>query len=134
MDYLPDTSKQKPSVAFSDFNDVTLGSSAIFQNLSLRKRRKDREPGVKRALQDPWLSVPIFQWFWLYTVSESPPLGISPREAKIRILEVGPLHNFLEKWWSEPYWVGKSLMILNQVASQVKMIVLGCQLITNQDP
>ena len=62
------------------------------------------------------------------------PSGRSPREAKVGILEIGPLHNFLEKWWSEPCWVGKSLMILNQVASQVKMIVLGCQLITNQDP
>ena len=62
------------------------------------------------------------------------PSGRSPREAKVEVLEIGPLHNFLEKWWSEPSWVGKSLMILNQVASQVKMIVLGCQLITNQDP
>jgi hypothetical protein len=103
-----DTSKQKPSVAFSDFNDVALGSSAIFQNLSLRKRRKDREPGVKRTLQDPWLSVPIFQWFWLYTVYESPPLGITPREAKIRILEIGPLHNYLEKGVSEPSGIGNT--------------------------
>ena len=57
----------------------------------------------------------------------------SIRVSQVKILGVGPLHNFLEKWWSEPCWVGKSLMILNQVASQVKMIVLGCQLITNQD-
>ena len=31
---------QKPSVSFSDFDDVTLGSSAVFKNHNLRKRRK----------------------------------------------------------------------------------------------
>jgi hypothetical protein len=28
------TQKEKPSIAFSDFNDVTLGSSAVFKNQS----------------------------------------------------------------------------------------------------
>jgi hypothetical protein len=31
------------------------------------------------------------------------PSGIRLREAKIRVLEVGPLHNFLEKGVSEPW-------------------------------
>ena len=31
----PCSQKQKPSIAFSDLNDVTLGSSAIFENQSL---------------------------------------------------------------------------------------------------
>ena len=34
------------------------------------------------------------------------PSGRSPREAKVGILEVGPLHNNLEKGWSEPRWIG----------------------------
>jgi hypothetical protein len=35
------------------------------------------------------------------------PSGIRLREAKVKILEVGPLHNFLEKSVSEPNWIGK---------------------------
>jgi hypothetical protein len=43
-----DTSKQKPSIAFSDLNDVTLGGSAIFENRNIRKRWKNQERGVKQ--------------------------------------------------------------------------------------
>jgi hypothetical protein len=35
------------------------------------------------------------------------PSGVSLGEAKVGILEIGPLHNFLEKRWSEPSWVGQ---------------------------
>jgi hypothetical protein len=35
------------------------------------------------------------------------PSGQSLREAKVKVLETGPLHNFLEKGVSEPSWVGK---------------------------
>jgi hypothetical protein len=35
------------------------------------------------------------------------PSGISPREARVRHLEIGPLHNFLEKGLSEPHRIGK---------------------------
>jgi hypothetical protein len=39
-----------------------------------------------------------------------PPSGSSLREAKVEILEIGPLHNFLEKGWSEPNWVRKFVL------------------------
>ena len=35
------------------------------------------------------------------------PSGRSPREAKVRHFEIGPLHNFLDKGVSEPSWVGE---------------------------
>jgi hypothetical protein len=35
------------------------------------------------------------------------PSGVSPREAKVRHFEIGPLHNCLEKSVSEPTWVGQ---------------------------
>jgi hypothetical protein len=34
------------------------------------------------------------------------PAGRNLREAKVRHLEIGPLHNILEKGWSEPGWMG----------------------------
>jgi hypothetical protein len=46
--------KQKPSVASSDFNDVTLGSSAVFEIRSLNeaqeKPRKRSQPGIVRSV------------------------------------------------------------------------------------
>jgi hypothetical protein len=53
------------------------------------------------------------------------PSGCSPREAKVRHLEVGPLHNVLEKGWSEPGWVGNLLTILNEEPPEVKRILFG---------
>jgi hypothetical protein len=41
-------------------------------------------------------------------VSGAPPSGGRLREAKINVIETGPLHNDLEKGWSEPRWVGKT--------------------------
>jgi hypothetical protein len=34
------------------------------------------------------------------------PSGHSLREATFKILEIGTLHDFLVKGWSEPNWVG----------------------------
>jgi hypothetical protein len=35
------------------------------------------------------------------------PSGINPREAKVRILEIGPLHDFLRgRWWGGWLTVG----------------------------
>jgi hypothetical protein len=42
------------------------------------------------------------------------PLGISPREAGVKIFGIGPLHNFLEKGWSEPEWIEKTRYILSR--------------------
>jgi hypothetical protein len=46
--------KQKPSVASRDFNDVTLGSSAVFEIRSLNeaqeKRRKRNHPDIVRSV------------------------------------------------------------------------------------
>jgi hypothetical protein len=39
---------------------------------------------------------------WIGNDLGSLPSGISLREARFKILEIGPLHNFLEKRWSEP--------------------------------
>jgi hypothetical protein len=35
------------------------------------------------------------------------PLGKSLREATFKVFEAGPLHNFLEKGWSEPSLAGQ---------------------------
>jgi len=48
------------------------------------------------------LSVSFSQWVWLYRrlgilLYASPQALASLREAKVRILEIGPLHKFLEK-------------------------------------
>jgi hypothetical protein len=42
----PQGPKQKPSITIGDFDDVTLGSSAVFEGQNLRKRRKNREHGL----------------------------------------------------------------------------------------
>jgi hypothetical protein len=34
------------------------------------------------------------------------PSGLSLREATVGHFEISPLHNFLEKGWSEPVWIG----------------------------
>jgi len=41
-------------------------------------------------------------------------LGISPREAGVKILGIGPLYNFLEKGWSEPEWMEKTRYIFSR--------------------
>ena len=50
------------------------------------------------------------------------PSGICLREAKVDVLEIGPLHNILEKRWSEPCWVENFPMILNENSAEVKRI------------
>jgi len=52
------------------------------------------------------------------------PSGIRLLEAKIRVLEVGPLHNVLEKGWSEPCWARKLQTTLNENSPEVKNIPL----------
>jgi hypothetical protein len=59
---------------------------------------------------ESWIPIVKFQWTQLYYGFEmkySLPLsGQGPREAKVRILEIDPLHDFLEKGVSEPRCVG----------------------------
>jgi len=40
----------------------------------------------------------------------------------VDVLEIGPLHNILEKRWSEPCWVENFPMILNENSAEVKRI------------
>ena len=50
---------------------------------------------------ESWISIAKFQWVWLYYGFEIKysltPYGKGPREAKVRILDIGPLHNYLGK-------------------------------------
>jgi hypothetical protein len=55
--------KQKPSIALCNFNDVTLGSSAIFENRNLRKRRINRDTGPDDAVETPGFPSPSYGGF-----------------------------------------------------------------------
>ena len=100
-----------PSIAFCDFNEVTLGSSALFENRSLKEAHEKPRTQSPTDLLRPVAFLPHLSVGLALSKTGNDfvrlPSGISPREAWVKVLEVGPLHNFLEKGVSEPSWVGK---------------------------
>jgi len=51
------------------------------------------------------------------------PSGRGIREATFKEIGTGPLHNFHEKGWSEPNWVGKIVAILNEDSPKVNKVL-----------
>jgi hypothetical protein len=62
-----DTSKQKPSIAFGDFNDVTLGSSAILEDQISIELEKNREAGSNEIVETRSFPSPLFNGFGFIT-------------------------------------------------------------------
>lgn len=54
------------------------------------------------------------------------PSGQSLREAELKVMETGRVHNFLEKGWSEPSWVGQLWNDTGLDLPKVKTTLLGC--------
>jgi hypothetical protein len=52
-------------------------------------------------------SLTAFHGFSFFRCQRRLPFNRSLGEAKVKILEIGPLHNNLKKGWSEPRWVRK---------------------------
>jgi hypothetical protein len=95
------TPQQKKPNSCCDFNDVTLGSSAIFENKRLKEAQEKPRIRSQRDLLRPVAFRPhLSMGLALSKIGNASlrlPSGIRLREAKVGHFEVGPLHNFLEK-------------------------------------
>jgi hypothetical protein len=68
--------------------------------MSKRGARKNREVGSDEITETRGFPSPSFNGFGFVEKERSVvrlPSGVSPREAKVKILETGPLHDFLRK-------------------------------------
>ena len=64
------------------------------------------------GLSFPSPSLDGLEWLKNGKIHMRLPSGTSPGEAKVGVLEIGPLHNFLGKGLSKPRWAEK---VLNDV-------------------